>query len=34
MQNVPAMAMPLDPLLGSYYLHTTWNESRLPTAKP
>ena len=32
MQNVPAVAVPLDPLLSSY-LHTPWNKSQLPAAK-
>ena len=32
MQNVPAVAVPVDPLLASY-LHTAWTESHLPAAK-
>ena len=33
MQNVPAVVVPLGPLLASHYLRTTWNESHLPAAK-
>ena len=32
MQNVPAVAVPLDPLL-AIYLHAAWNESYVPAAK-
>ena len=30
MQNVPAVAVPLDPLFSQLYLHKAWNESHLP----
>ena len=32
MQNVPAVAVPLDSLLANY-LDKAWNESHLPAAK-
>ena len=32
MQNVPSVAVSLDPLLASY-LHTAWNESHWQAAK-
>ena len=33
MQNIPAVAVPLDPLVASY-LHTAWNESNRTCQQP